>query len=74
MSASEVEDSGLSVNNQLDLISKEQLHSAYRRALDRYQKYRERYSDLAKKYRDLEKDNTKARVFIIHHKLSFNRI
>ena len=60
ISASEHEDSSSSA--RLDLISKEQLHDAYRKALDRYQKYRSRYTDLAKRYRDLERDSTKARV------------
>ena len=47
---------------KLDAITKEQLFDAYRRALDRYNKYRGRYTDLAKKYKDLEHDSSKARV------------
>lgn len=63
-SASEFEDSQItnSTNPHLELISKEQLHQAYRKALEKYQKYRTRYSDVAKRYRDLERDNNKARV------------
>lgn len=63
-SASEFEfDGGNSMANaQLDLFSKEQLHQAYKSALERYQKYRNRYTEVARRYRDLERDNTKARV------------
>lgn len=62
-SASEFEfDGGSMANTQLDLFSKEQLHQAYKSALERYQKYRNRYTEVAKRYRDLERDNTKARV------------
>lgn len=63
-SASEFEDSQIanSIHPHLELISKEQLHQAYRKALEKYQKYRTRYSDVAKRYRDLERDNNKARV------------
>lgn len=62
-SASEMEDNASSA--RLDMISKEQLHDAYRKALDRYQKYRGKFVDLAKKYKDLEKDSNKARVRIL---------
>lgn len=62
-SASELDEAAPTVQmGQLDLVSKEQLHAAYRKALDRYQKYRGMYTDLARKYRELERDNTKARV------------
>lgn len=60
-SASEMEDAS---SARLDMISKEQLHDAYRKALDRYQKYRGKFVDLAKKYKDLERDSNKARVSI----------
>lgn len=49
-------------NIQLESISKDQLYQAYRKILDRYQKYRGRYTELAQRYRDLERDNNKARV------------
>lgn len=62
-SASEMEDSA---SGRLDMISKEQLHDAYRKAIDRYQKYRSKFVDLAKKYKDLERDSNKARVSIIN--------
>lgn len=65
-SASEFEFDGGSgggmANAQLDLFSKEQLHQAYKSALERYQKYRNRYTEVARRYRDLERDNSKARV------------
>lgn len=64
-SASELEDStpGLMKNQtQFDMISKEQLHNAYKRAMERYEKYRENYTDLAKKYRELERHYNKAKV------------
>lgn len=65
-SASEFEDGGgggaLSYGAQLDVISKEKLYDAYKKALDRYQKYRGRYTELVRRYRDLERDNNKARV------------
>lgn len=51
--------------NQLDLVSKDKLFQAYKKALDRYQKYRERYTELARRYRELEKDNTKARAVLV---------
>ncbi|XP_055601767.1 myosin-9 [Uranotaenia lowii] len=54
-----------STNGQLDLVSKEKLFQAYKKALDRYQKYRERYTELARRYRELEKDNTKARSVLV---------
>ncbi|XP_055921804.1 myosin-7 isoform X2 [Eupeodes corollae] len=63
VSASEVEDSASTA--RLDVINKEQLYDAYRKALDRYQKYRSRYADLAKKYKDLETDSTKARSVLV---------
>lgn len=65
-SASEFEDPQLmasaAINPQLEQISKQQLHAAYMKAMDKYQKYRTRYTDVAKRYRDLERDNNKARV------------
>lgn len=63
-SASEFEDgaSTAGYGAQLDVISKEKLYDAYKKALDRYQKYRARYSELVRRYRDLERDNNKARV------------
>lgn len=66
-SASELDEAGsvAAMGGQLDLVSKEQLHQAYKKALDRYQKYRGMYTDLARKYRELERDNTKARVRIL---------
>uniref|UniRef100_A0A2M3ZGG3 Putative golgin-245like protein n=1 Tax=Anopheles braziliensis TaxID=58242 RepID=A0A2M3ZGG3_9DIPT len=51
--------------NQLDLVSKDKLFQAYKKALERYQKYRERYTELARRYRELEKDNTKARAVLV---------
>lgn len=72
ISASEIEDvGGPSYNAHLDLISKEQLHEAYKKSSERYQKYRGRYTELARRYRDLERDNNKARVCIL---LLFNLI
>lgn len=73
-SASEFEDGhiGATSNAHLDLISKDQLHQAYRQALERYQKYRGRYTEVAKRYRDLERDNNKARVnFLIENVFFF---
>lgn len=61
-SASEFEDLSLGSNTNLDAVKKEQLHDAYKKAMDRYQKYRERYMEVARRYRDLERDNSKARV------------
>lgn len=46
----------------LESISKEQLYQAYRKVLDRSQKYRSRFTELVQRYRDLERDNNKARV------------
>lgn len=65
-SASEFEDGGgaMSYGAQLDVISKEKLYDAYKKALERYQKYRGRYTELVRRYRDLERDNNKARVRI----------
>lgn len=63
-SASEFED-GASTSGygaQLDVISKEKLYDAYKKALERYQKYRGRYTEIVRRYRDLERDNNKARV------------
>ncbi|XP_053689142.1 golgin subfamily A member 4 [Sabethes cyaneus] len=68
VSASETESvSGASTttNGQLDLVSKDKLFQAYKKALDRYQKYRERYTELARRYRELEKDNNKARSVLV---------
>ncbi|XP_053677523.1 golgin subfamily A member 4 [Anopheles nili] len=66
VSASETESVAGSANaNQLDLVSKDKLFQAYKKALDRYQKYRERYTELARRYRELEKDNTKARAVLV---------
>uniref|UniRef100_A0A182WBC8 GRIP domain-containing protein n=1 Tax=Anopheles minimus TaxID=112268 RepID=A0A182WBC8_9DIPT len=66
ISASETESvSGGANPNQLDLVSKDKLFQAYKKALDRYQKYRERYTELARRYRELEKDNTKARAVLV---------
>ncbi|XP_049292919.1 golgin subfamily A member 4 [Anopheles funestus] len=66
ISASETESVSGSANaNQLDLVSKDKLFQAYKKALDRYQKYRERYTELARRYRELEKDNTKARAVLV---------
>ncbi|CAD7078442.1 unnamed protein product [Hermetia illucens] len=65
ISASEVEDSATPSNVQLDVISKEQLYSAYKKSLERYQKYRSRFTDLAKRYRDLERDSAKARSVLV---------
>ncbi|XP_065093741.1 myosin heavy chain, skeletal muscle [Ochlerotatus camptorhynchus] len=67
VSASETESvSGAAASNgQLDLVSKEKLFQAYKKALDRYQKYRERYTELARRYRELEKDNSKARSVLV---------
>uniref|UniRef100_A0A182IVE1 Uncharacterized protein n=1 Tax=Anopheles atroparvus TaxID=41427 RepID=A0A182IVE1_ANOAO len=69
VSASETESVAGSVAtngpNQLDLVSKDKLFQAYKKALDRYQKYRERYTELARRYRELEKDNTKARAVLV---------
>ncbi|XP_026481218.1 golgin subfamily A member 4 [Ctenocephalides felis] len=62
MSASEVESPSSII---LDRVSKEQLHQAYRRALDNHQKYRRRYADLAKKYGELERENSKARSVLV---------
>ncbi|XP_052862448.1 golgin subfamily A member 4 [Anopheles cruzii] len=67
VSASETESVAGSAGNspnQLDLVSKDKLFQAYKKALDRYQKYRERYTELARRYRELEKDNTKARAVL----------
>uniref|UniRef100_A0A336MUT9 CSON007269 protein n=1 Tax=Culicoides sonorensis TaxID=179676 RepID=A0A336MUT9_CULSO len=66
-SASELDESGsvAAMGGQLDLVSKEQLHQAYKKALDRYQKYRGMYTDLARRYRELERDNTKARAVLV---------
>ena len=65
-SASEAEDSGISsIGAQLEHISKEQIYQAYRKSMDRYQKYRGRYTELARKYRELEKDNAKARQVLV---------
>lgn len=63
-SASEFEDSASTVGYeaQLDVISKEKLYDAYKKASERFTKYRSRYSDLVRRYRDLERDNNKARV------------
>lgn len=47
---------------QLDLVSKDQLHQAYKKSMERYQKYRGMYTELARKYRELERENSKARV------------
>ncbi|ETN57933.1 hypothetical protein AND_010479 [Anopheles darlingi] len=68
VSASETESVAGTVGgspNQLDLVSKDKLFQAYKKALDRYQKYRERYTELARRYRELEKDNTKARAVLV---------
>uniref|UniRef100_A0A8W7PH38 GRIP domain-containing protein n=1 Tax=Anopheles coluzzii TaxID=1518534 RepID=A0A8W7PH38_ANOCL len=66
ISASETESVSGSANaNQLDLVSKDKLFQAYKKALDRYQKYRERYTELARRYRELEKDNNKARAVLV---------
>nr|XP_049461887.1 myosin-2 heavy chain [Anopheles coluzzii] len=66
ISASETESVSGSANaNQLDLVSKDKLFQAYKKALDRYQKYRERYTELARRYRELEKDNNKARSVLV---------
>lgn len=46
----------------LDMISKEKLYDAYKKSLERYQKYRGRYTELVRRYRDLERDSNKARV------------
>lgn len=46
----------------MDQISKEKLYDAYKKSLERYQKYRGRYTELVRRYRDLERDNNKARV------------
>lgn len=65
-SASEYEDTASNAGGtQLDRISKEQLHSAYKKASDRYQKYRSRYTEIAARYRDLERDNNKARSVLV---------
>lgn len=63
-SASEFEDSASTVGYeaQLDVINKEKLYDAYKKSLERYQKYRSRYSELVRRFRDLERDNNKARV------------
>lgn len=63
-SASEFEDSASTVGYeaQLDVISKEKLYDAYKKSLERYQKYRSRYTELVRRFRDLERDNNKARV------------
>lgn len=63
-SASEFEDSASAVGYeaQLDVINKEKLYDAYKKSLERYQKYRSRYSELVRRFRDLERDNNKARV------------
>lgn len=50
---------------QLDRISKEQLHSAYKKSTDRYKKYRNRYTEIAARYRDLERENNKARAVLV---------
>lgn len=49
VSASETESvsGAAAVNGQLDLVSKDKLFQAYKKALDRYQKYRERYTGLS---------------------------
>lgn len=60
-SASEFE-ADVTNNTNLDLIKKEHLHDAYKKAMEKYQKYRERYLEVARRYRDLERDNSKARV------------
>ncbi|XP_058456124.1 golgin subfamily A member 4 isoform X2 [Malaya genurostris] len=67
VSASETESvsGAASTNGQLDLVSKDKLFQAYKKALDRYQKYRERYTELARRYRELERDNTKARSVLV---------
>lgn len=75
-SASEFEDGGggggvMAYEAQLDVISKEKLFDAYKKALDRYQKYRGRYTELVRRYRDLERDNNKARVIIRNGKIIF---
>lgn len=71
-SASEFEDSASTVGYgaQLDVISKEKLYDAYRKALDRYQKYRTRYTELVRRYRDLERDNNKARVSALQRSIN----
>jgi golgin subfamily A member 4 len=53
------------VGTQLDVISKEQIYQAYRKSLDKYQKYRKKFGDLAVKYRSLEQDNAKARSVLV---------
>lgn len=62
ISASEIDEASVTPNAHLDLISKEHLHSAYKKSFERYQKYRRQYTELAKRYKDLERDNSKARV------------
>lgn len=65
-SASENEDSVSSnVGAQLEQISKEHIYQAYRKSLDKYQKYRGRYTELVCRYRELEKDNAKARQVLV---------
>lgn len=77
-SASEYEDGGgssaMAYEAQLDVISKEKLFDAYKKALDRYQKYRGRYTELVRRYRDLERDNNKARVTRKHIKIVLQSI
>lgn len=68
-SASEFEESSSTIGGygaSLDVISKEKLYDAYKKSLERYQKYRGRYSDIVRRYRDLEHNNNKARVCIIN--------
>lgn len=64
-SASEIDESAPTQLGQLDLVSKEQLHQAYKKALERYQKYRGLYTDLARKFKELERDNTKTRSVLV---------
>jgi hypothetical protein len=62
VSASEIDDN---ISPQLDHISKEQLYSAYRKALTKYDKYRGRFTDLLNHYRDIEHSKTKLESLLV---------
>lgn len=51
---------------QLDLVSKEQLHQAYKRSLERYQKYRGMFTEAVRKFKEQEKELKKMRVSFLY--------
>lgn len=67
-SVSEFED----FTNSAQSTPYEKLQEAYKKALDRNNKFKEQYTDVIRRYKQLEKDNAKARVRLNFKKLNCN--